>query len=121
MKVGMVQINVTDLDKAIEWYTKVLGFELSEKHYYPPVAVDLVNDGIRLLLYKAEKETKLDYPNQSQSLIIFESDDISAKIKDMKEKGVELIYEEAKEFPAGLFTAFRDPFGNVHEIVEFKK
>ena len=121
MKVGMVQINVPDLEKAIEWYTNKLGFELSKEHYYPPVAVDLVNDGIRLLLYKAEKEAKIDYPKQAQSVIIFKSDNLADEMKKMKEEGVDLIYEEPIQFPAGIFTAFRDPFGNVHEIVEFNK
>jgi len=119
MKVGMVQINVPDLDKAIEWYTEILGFEISKDHYYPPVAVDLINEGIRLLLYKAEKETKIDYPKQAQSVIIFETDNLVEKMKGMKEKEVEFIHEEPIKFPAGIFTAFRDPFGNVHEIVEF--
>ena len=121
MKVGMVQINVPDLDKAIEWYTEKLGFEVSKQHHYPPVAVDLVNEGIRLLLYKAEKETKIDYPKQAQSVIIFESENLVEEMKRMKENGVDLIHEEPIQFPAGIFTAFRDPFGNVHELVEFKK
>ena len=41
-------------------------------------------------------------------------------MKKMKENGVELIYEEAIQFPAGLFNAFKDPFGNVHEVVQIK-
>jgi catechol 2,3-dioxygenase-like lactoylglutathione lyase family enzyme len=119
MKVGMVQINVPDLDKAVEWYTKKLDFEISKEHYHPPVAIDLVNEGIRLLLYKAEKETKIDYPKQAQSIIIFETEDLVEEMKNMKKNGVELIYDEPIQFPAGIFTAFRDPFGNVHEVVEF--
>jgi catechol 2,3-dioxygenase-like lactoylglutathione lyase family enzyme len=117
----MNQINVPDLEKAIDWYTKKLGFEVSKEHYYPPQAVDLVQkSGIRLLLYKVEKSVEIDYPNVNQSVIIFKTDNLKETKKKMKEKGVELIYTEAIEFPAGLFNAFRDPFGNVHEIVQFK-
>ncbi len=117
----MNQINVPDLEKAIEWYTKKLGFELSKEHYYPQQAVDLVQkSGIRLLLYKVEKSVEIDYPNVNQSVIIFKTDDLKKTMKKMKENGVELIYPDAIEFPAGLFNAFKDPFGNVHEIVQIK-
>jgi len=117
----MNQINVPDLEKAIEWYTKKLGFEVSKEHYYPTQAVDLVQkSGIRLLLYKVEKSVKIDYPNVNQSVIIFKTDDLKATMKKMKVNGVELIYPDAIEFPAGLFNAFKDPFGNIHEIVQFK-
>ena len=119
LEIAMNQINVPDLEKAIEWYTKKLGFEVSKEHYYPPQAVDLVQKGnIRLLLYKVEKTAKIDYPNVNQSVIIFRTDDLEKTMKEMKEKGVELIYPEAIKFPAGFFNAFKDPFGNFHEIVQ---
>ncbi|MFX1506251.1 MAG: VOC family protein [Promethearchaeota archaeon] len=120
LEIAMNQINVTNLEEAIAWYTEVLGFELSKEHYYPPQAVDLIQKGgIRLLLYKVQKNTKIDYPNQAQSLIIFRTIDLKQIIKELTDKGVEFLYSEVKEFPAGIFTAFKDPFGNVHEIVEF--
>jgi catechol 2,3-dioxygenase-like lactoylglutathione lyase family enzyme len=121
LEITMNQINVLDLNKAIEWYTKKLGFEVSKEHYYPPQAIDLVQKGgVRLLLYKVEKQVEIDYPNVNQSVIIFKTDDLIKTMKKMKENGVELIYEEAIQFPAGLFNAFKDPFGNVHEVVQFK-
>ncbi|MFW9902945.1 MAG: VOC family protein [Candidatus Thorarchaeota archaeon] len=120
LEIAMNQINVTNLEEAIAWYTEVLGFELSKEHYYPPQAVDLIqNGGIRLLLYRVQKNTKIDYPNQAQSLIIFRTTNLKHMIKELTNKGVEFLYSEVKKFPAGIFTAFKDPFGNVHEIVEF--
>ncbi|UCG89654.1 MAG: VOC family protein [Candidatus Heimdallarchaeota archaeon] len=120
LEIAMNQINVANLEEAIAWYTEVLGFKLSKEHYYPPQAVDLVQKGeIRLLLYKAQNPTKIDYPNEAQSVIIFQTDDLNKIMKDYSEKGVEFIYPEAREFPAGIFNAFKDPYGNVHEIVQF--
>ncbi|MGC9779170.1 MAG: VOC family protein [Candidatus Heimdallarchaeota archaeon] len=120
LEIAINQINVPDLDKAIEWYTEKLGFKVSKEHYYPPQAVDLLQkSGIRLLLYKVEKSVKIDYPNVNQSVIIFKTDDLKKTMKTMKDNGVELIYPDAIEFPAGLFNAFKDPFGNVHELVQF--
>ncbi|MHA2371177.1 MAG: VOC family protein [Candidatus Hodarchaeales archaeon] len=121
LEIAMNQINVTNLDEAIKWYTEILGFSVSKEHYYPPRAVDLVQKGnIRLILYQVEKPAKTDYPNAVQSIIIFKTDDIQKMMTKLKEKGVEFVYPEAIEFPAGLFNAFRDPFGNVHEIVQFQ-
>jgi len=115
----MNQINVTNLKEAIEWYTEILGFEVSKNHYYPPRAVDLVQKGnIRLLLYQVEKPTVLDYPKQAQSIIVFKTNNLKEAMDELKVKGVEFIYDEPVEFPAGLFNAFKDPFGNVHEIVQ---
>ena len=119
LEIAMNQINVPDLETAIKWYTEKLEFEVAKEHYYPPQAVDLVQKGnVRLLLYKVEKSTEIDYPNVNQSVIIFRTDNLEKTMKTMKEKGVELVYPEAIKFPAGLFNAFKDPFGNFHEIVQ---
>ncbi|MHA2232630.1 MAG: VOC family protein [Candidatus Hodarchaeales archaeon] len=119
LEIAMNQINVANLDEAIKWYTETLGFEVSKEHYYPPRAVDLVQKGsIRLLLYQVDTPAEIDYPNAAQSLIIFRTEDLRGTMAKLKEKGVEFVYPEAMEFPAGLFNAFKDPFGNVHEIVQ---
>ncbi|MHA2226915.1 MAG: VOC family protein [Candidatus Hodarchaeales archaeon] len=119
LEIVMNQINVTNLEEAIEWYTEKLGFEVSTEHFFPPRAVDLVQkSNIRLILYQVEKPTEIDYPNQAQSVIIFTTTDLKKTMEDLIKKGVKFIYPEAVEFPAGLFNAFQDPYGNVHEIVQ---
>ncbi len=121
LEVAMNQINVTNLEEAITWYTEILGFQISKKHYYPPRAVDLVQKGkVRLLLYQVEKSRKIDYPNEVQSIIIFKTENLNQTMDEFISKGVEFVYPEAVEFPAGLFNAFKDPFGNYHEIVQLK-
>jgi len=118
----MNQINVTDMDQAIAWYTEMLGFSVSEDNYFPPKAVDLVQNGnIRLILYLTDKPTKIDYPNVAQSIIIFKTDNLVFTCKELQDKGVEFIYPKPIKFPSGLFNAFRDPFGNVHEMVQLDK
>ena len=119
-KVHLIQINVTDLDEAIRWYGDVLGFELSKEHYHHPVAVDLVHEGCRLLLHRAERRARIDYPEVAQTLICIQIDDLAATLAEFKRKGVELIHDTPQDFPAGLFAAFRDPFGNVHELVQLR-
>jgi len=118
--VALIQISVSDLDHAIAWYQEVLGFELSKEHYHHPVAVDLVHQGCRLLLHVAERPATIDYPNASQTLICLGTEDIRRSMAELKSKGVLLLHDEPQEFPGGLFCAFKDPFGNVHELVELR-
>ncbi len=119
-KVCIIQIGVSDLDKAIDWYSNTLGFEISKEHYHYPVAVDLAHEGCRLLLHTADKPTQVDYPNAAQTLICIQTDDLASSMNDLKTKAVEFIHETPQRFPAGVYAAFKDPFGNVHELVEFR-
>ena len=120
LKVAMVQINVPDLDRGIGWYRDVLGFEVAKEHYHYPVAVDLVHDGCRLLLHRVERPADIDYPNVAQTLVCLQTEDITATMESLRRQGVELLHDVPQPFPAGLFAAFRDPFGNVHELVELR-
>jgi len=120
LKVAMVQINVSDMDQAIAWYQDVLEFEVAKEHYHYPVAVDLVHEGCRLLLHRAERPARIDYPDVAQTLVCLQTDDIAAHMKSLKHRGVELLHDVPQLFPAGVFAAFRDPFGNVHELVELR-
>lgn len=120
LRIALVQINVSDLDEAIAWYRDVLGFRVAKEHYHHPVAVDLVHEGCRLLLHRAERPTRIDYPNVAQTLICLETDDIAASLDALRHSGAEVLHDAPQPFPAGLFAAFRDPFGNVHELVEFR-
>ncbi len=120
-KIGIIQIGVTDLDRATQWYCEKLGFVTSEKCDLLPVAVELEHEGCRLLLHRAEKPAVIDYPNVAQTLICFQTDDIRKTLAELKRKDVELIHETPERFPEGLFAAFRDPFGNVHELVELSR
>jgi len=118
-KVCVIQINVCDMDKAIDFYCKKIGFEIHSKKYYPDI-VDLVNEGIPLILYKVAKPISIDYPKVAQTLINIQTDDLEVSLKDLKSKGVELIHETPQDCPVGVYAAFKDPFGNVHELLEFR-
>jgi len=118
-KVAIIQIGVTDLDEAVAWYREKLGFEQVECNLHP-VAAELEHDGCRILLHRSERKARIDYPNDAQTLICFGSDDLAATLDELKSKGVDLIHDAPERFPDGLFAAFRDPYGNVHEIVEYR-
>lgn len=120
MKVCNINIYVSDLDFAMEWYEEVLGLKaLSKKN--APTAVFLHHDSdTRLILHKAEKDTSIDIWRESSTTLTFEVENLREKIKEMKERGVIFMSDEPKWFPNGERIAFKDPFGNIHEIAEMR-
>lgn len=122
MRVCNIFIYVSDLDFAIEWYTEVLGLEISSEHYHHPTAVDIKQENdIRLILHQTERDTDIDIWQESSTIAMFEVESLRAKIKELKERGVTMLNDEPKWFPDGERIAFKDPFGNIHELAEMKE
>jgi catechol 2,3-dioxygenase-like lactoylglutathione lyase family enzyme len=117
-RICVVQINVPDMDRAIEFYTDVLGFSIASRASYP-FAVVLEQDAFTFLLAKCERSATIDYPDVAQTLINIQTADLVASIDEMKAKGVDLIHTEPQPCPPGLYAAFRDPFGNVLELLQY--
>jgi catechol 2,3-dioxygenase-like lactoylglutathione lyase family enzyme len=121
---NLVQINVDDIDVARRFYTELLGFtEVGDPT--SRVVTLALEGGPTLLLYPAQKRVEVDYPNQTGTTVVFGVEDIEATVRAWREKGVELIAcewskEESGigECPFGRFIAFRDPAGNVNEVIE---
>lgn len=117
-KVCAISIYAHDLDKAADFYSTVLGLKV--KHKMPYIVV-LDHDGVDLVLCQAEKPTQSSYPAGSAVVLGFPTANLAESIKSMKAKGVGLVHDAPQEFPQGQYVAFRDPSGNVHELLEFKQ
>ncbi|MFC0523919.1 VOC family protein [Pontibacillus salicampi] len=119
MKMCIINIYVSDLDFAMEWYREVLDLQVKDQYNTYPIAVDVdTGNDMRLLLHKAEKDTNIEIWNESSTIITFEVSNLREKMKDLKERGVQLMSDEPQWFPDGDRIAFKDPFGNVHELAE---
>lgn len=121
LSVYIVQINVVGLEKGIDWYTNVLGFKVSEQNNFlhHGTTVQLEHDkNFRLILHNCEQPAEIDYPNQVQQMIVWETDNLALEVEKLKSKGVEFIFTEPTEINVGKFVAFRDPFGNTFELIE---
>lgn len=125
LRLGIAQINVTDLAQAKSFYIDTLGFKAREI-FGPnrPFALE-IGGGPTVLVYEVKKSISYDYPNQTGVVLVFYTDDIESTIRDWKAKGVSFIKigwskDESgiAETPFGPFIAFRDPFGNVHELLQ---
>ena len=118
LKICVNQINVHDMETAVAFYADKLGFEVTTREYYPEL-VPLKHDGIHLVLCQVSKPSATEYGKTAQSLINFQTNDLKLEMTNLKSKGVEFLHDFPQRCPVGTFAAFKDPSGNVHELVEF--
>ena len=95
---------VSDLERAIKFYTDVFGFELQSRDY---VARFLIG-GVLFELVPTTDSCKLQGGGNAR--LCLQVDDIHEAIMDLRAKGVPTANAESKE--KGLLTCFCDPDGN---------
>lgn len=119
LHITAIQINVHDLDLAIDFYCNKLGFEIENRRRYP-VQVFLKNNDIRLSLFKVLHPTLHRYPNEAQTLLSIEVEHLTDLMERLRDLGVVLLHDQPQACPVGIFAAFSDPSGNVHELIEYR-
>lgn len=117
-KVSIIEIVVSDMQAGREFYVDKLGFQVKSESYLPDILV-LAHDGVDLVLSAGRADIQLDYPFSSGTRLIFEVADIQAVHADYLAKGIEIV-DEPRQIPPGQFLAFRDPFGNVHGLIQLR-
>ncbi len=117
--VTVIQINVTDMDRAIEFYSGALGFAVASRQHYPQI-VKLEHDPT-FLLYQVERDTRIEYPHEAQTMINVATDDLRGVLEALRRQGVEVIQDEPVDCPVGIYAGVRDPFGNVLELIEYTR
>lgn len=115
--IRLVNVYVSDLDYAKDWYCRVLGFEIAQD--LPPLAAELQHEGITFLLHQAENPTSRKFWTDSMVTLAFTTDNVQETMKSLRESGVTLMHSEPQFSPLGDWFAFEDPFGNIHEMVQF--
>lgn len=124
-RLHIVQINVVDVSEAKAFYTTVLGFEVSSEAGGKGVVELSSPGGPSILLYPVKHRVDHDYPNGAGATLIFSTDNIDRTHDAWVKAGVEFIKiswskdsSGIARSPYGRFVAFRDPSGNVHELIE---
>jgi catechol 2,3-dioxygenase-like lactoylglutathione lyase family enzyme len=129
LRIGLIQINVTDLDEAWRFYVETLGIpgrrNLGPNH---PFELDLAPGGgaaPTVLVYPVGERTRRAYPDETGVTLVFHTENVYGTVEEWKTRGVEFIpiawsRDESgiADTPFGPFVAFRDPFGNVHELLQ---
>jgi lactoylglutathione lyase len=120
MNICLTTIHVNDMDAALDLYEGKLGFPVINRDNYPYVVV-IKSDNFPIVLHRVDKATETAYAQQAHIVLAFQVDDLNAVFNDYKSKGVLFIDEQPQAFPAGLKAAFKDPAGNIHELMEFRR
>jgi catechol 2,3-dioxygenase-like lactoylglutathione lyase family enzyme len=122
--IGAVTLVVDDYDRAIDFYTRAMGFALTEdtnlgggKRW---VTVTPEGGGTSLLLARAADDTqRAAIGNQTGGRVGFflHTSDFAADHARMTAEGVEFL-EAPRTEPYGIVAVFRDPFGNKWDLIE---
>ncbi|MHA1548174.1 MAG: VOC family protein [Alphaproteobacteria bacterium] len=118
-RLGQVALTATDMDKAVAFYSDVLGLRLIARFDPPGLAFFNLHGGTRLLLSATASEASL----------YFNVEDVAAAVRALKKRGVEFLQkpamihrDEAGEFgKKGVeewMAFFHDPSGNLLALVE---
>lgn len=130
MKQAIVHIAlvVDDYDEAIKFYVEKLNFTLledtvqSETKRWVLVA-PAGSDGCRLLLARAvgeEQRSRIGNQTGGRVFLFLQTDDFWRDFKDMQSRGINFI-REPKDEDYGTVAVFEDLYGNLWDLVEFKK
>jgi methylmalonyl-CoA/ethylmalonyl-CoA epimerase len=121
-------VSVPSLDEAIEWYGRVLGFEL-EKRFYIEAAKShtaFVKKGaLRFEIFQVEdaaplREARRHPPSDAKTHgnlhVAFQIEHLDAFLAEMEAKGADIAFVVREDFGRGCF--LRDCAGNLIEFVE---
>nr|WP_314466880.1 VOC family protein [uncultured Novosphingobium sp.] len=121
-------VSVPSLDGAIEWYGRVLGFEV-EKTFYIEAAKSrtaMVRKGpLRFEIFEVEGAVALpedrrfpprDLKTHGNKHVAFRVEDLEAFLTEMEEKQADIAFVVREAFGKGCF--IRDCAGNLIEFVE---
>ncbi|KAA0941074.1 VOC family protein [Sporosarcina sp. ANT_H38] len=117
-QVCVISVYVPNLNKAIDFYTNTLGFELDEQ--YGPNIASLVHGEIPIILEENDN-ANYNQDNKITGVVLgLRTEDIYETVKFLKEKEVNFIVDEPTNCPPGKYISFKDPFGNVLEYLQFE-
>ena len=118
IKIYGVKIKISDMDQALSFYHNKMGFEISNRNNYPN-QVELKNDSeLKLFLSLSKDKYQHSENNEERVSVTFQSNNLLQTIKNLKAKDVNFLSIDPFIVGVGIAIKFRDPFGNVHSILE---
>jgi lactoylglutathione lyase len=116
-QICVIGIYVPDIQKAIDFYTTVLGFKINKQ--YGPKIVTLVHGELPIVLEESEQSSYNANTGTSGVVLGLKTENINHTVNLLKEHKVDFIIDEPTKCPPGKYISFRDPFGNVLEYLQF--
>ena len=124
--IGLVSLVVPDYDEALAFYVGVLGFVLVEDTFQPEqnkrwvVVEPPGSSGTRLLIARAttpEQVSRIGNQTGGRVFLFLYTDDFERDHAGYRDRGVEFV-REAVDQPYGRVAVFRDPWGNLWDLVQ---
>ncbi len=103
---------VTDMERAILFYTDVLGLKLASRD----VVARFDIDGVLFELVPSSSEKKLQAGGNAR--LCLKVDDIQQAVKDLEAKGIQT--SQTQEVENGRLASFEDPDGNEIYLWEYR-
>ena len=127
-KLAHIAIVVRDYDEAIDWYTRVLGFELLEDTPREPgkrwVVVGMPGSrGTSLLLAKAanpEQASRVGNQTGGRVFLFLHTDDFQRDYTAYSARGVKFVEQQPRHEAYGTVIVFEDLYGNRWDLIERK-
>ncbi len=125
-QIAHIALLVDDYDKAIQFYTEKLNFELVEDTVLSEtkrwVLVSPLGDknSCSILLAKAandEQLTRVGNQTGGRVFLFLNTDDFWRDFNNLKAKGVTIIREPSEE-PYGTVAVFSDLYGNLWDLIQ---
>jgi predicted enzyme related to lactoylglutathione lyase len=120
-KVFYTSVLVRDQDKALDFYTNVLGLEKRVENPTPDgprfLTVGVKGDDFQLVLWPGTPGQAEPAMGRPLASITIETDDCRKTVEELKSRGVEFV-SDVLEFPWGYVAQFQDPDGNRLQIRE---
>ena len=122
-----IAIVVRDYDEAIDWYTRMLGFELLEDTPLAPgkrwVLVQPRGSHASLLLAKAanaEQGSRVGNQTGGRVFLFLHTDDFQRDYAAYAARGVKFVEQQPRQEAFGTVIVFEDLYGNRWDLIERK-
>jgi predicted enzyme related to lactoylglutathione lyase len=114
-KIVYVSVLVKDQDKALDFYTKVLGFEKRAESPTPErprfLSVGLKGQDFELVLWPGTPGQAQPFQGRAMAAYTIETADCRKAFETLKSRGVKFD-TDVLEYPWGYVAVFQDPDGN---------
>src|SRR3954469_13050787 len=115
-KVFYTSVLVSDQDKALDFYTNVLGLEKRVENPLPDgprfLTVGVEGDDFQLVLWPGTPGEGVPAMGRPPASITIETDDCRKTVEELKSRGAVLV-SDVLESPGGCVVEFRAPGGNL--------
>jgi predicted enzyme related to lactoylglutathione lyase len=120
-KVFYTSVLVSDQDRALDFYTNVLGLEKRVENPTPDgprfLTVGVKGDDFQLVLWPGTPGDAEPAMGRPPASITIETDDCRTALEELKSRGVEFV-SDVIEFRGLLIAQFQDPDGNRLQLRE---